>query len=164
VRSKLLHGEPSTATFWWVAKLCGGGDRDPAQQGDDRVLAGRRGSSVESYGLSALVGLAALGIVFDAAQSVIGGWAWLVFLPATFVGLQLLSIGWVGIGEILQRIGVLTVGSRVAFHGVGIGGSIAAAGLATMAPTAFPWLIFVLVEVVAWPVRMLWRLTEEEGI
>ena len=164
MRSQLLDGEPSTATFWFVARLCGDADRQNVGSCDERVVGRGRGSSVESFGLSALAGLAALGIVFEVVQIAIGGWAWLVLLPATFVGLQLLSIGWVGIGEVLQRVGLLEANSRVAFHGLGIGGSVAAAGLATMAPATLPWLVFVLLELVAWPARKLWLYTEEDGI
>lgn len=157
MRCGAFDGEPVTATFWWAERLCGG-----ASGADERGQRGaRRGSSLESYSLSAALGLAVLGLAWALLAPVAGFWACLLLVPVAFAGLHLLLFAWVLTGELLQRLGLLAARRRVAFHGAGIGASIAVAGIVAGAPAVFPLLAFILLEIVAWPARWIWQITGE---
>ncbi len=159
MKRDLFDGEPASATFWWAKRLCG----KCAKCGwRDEEGGAERGSSVESYVLSAVIGLAAGGLVWALLTPMVGFWAWVLLAPATLVGLHLLLLAWVLIGALLQRLGLLAAPRRAAFHGAAIGASIAVAGVVAWAPFALPWVAFVLLEIVAWPARKLWLITGEE--
>ncbi len=160
---EVFDGTPRSATFWWIAKLASAGGAPPRPGVEGELPAARRGSGVETYALSSLAGLALLGVAVRWMEAPLGGWAWLFAVPGAFVLLHIFGFSWVGLGELAQRAGLLPPPARASFHGVGTGASLALAGLLSGAPLAYPWLAFVVVEALAWPLRKIWQITDEEG-
>ena len=158
----LFDGSPKSGTFFWLAKLAGAQGRRPAF-GDAQLFARQRGSGLETFALSAMAGLAVLGLGFEVARCCLGAYAWLAAVPVAVLGLHLACLVWILIGEGLIRLRIMPRAWQAGLTGLGFAATIAALGAISETWLALPWLAFVVLEAVAYPAKRLWELSDEEG-
>lgn len=153
-----LKGEPHTGTFWLIAMLSGG---IPERTSSEvRLIAKGRGSELEAMALSTLTGFALYGVCAAISGSLI--------LGILIAVLALHVVGFIAafVGEGLIKLRLLKEEWRPAVATVFIMGGPALVAVACLAAgkwqavLALPLIAFILVELLAFPVKILWQRTE----
>jgi hypothetical protein len=158
---------PVTGSFRLVSALMGKGTEVVMGQCRTRVDASSRGSAMEAFSLSVMIGLAVLGIVCGFLEDIAGAWALLAFLPVWGLVMHLLCLLCAGIGTLFCSLGLCRSSRRSVFTGISFGLAVSIFAIwqlllgLSFTWLAFPWLAFVALECLLFPVCRMLDLAED---